>query len=311
MNQEDLSFIPTGIKAYDDRNGGFFYSSLVTLGATTGGGKSMVSLNMNMNMSMYAQEDTAFVPLEMSRAECTARMLSRLTKIPHLKILLKKLTESEILKIKRVYKKYRHLLEEQETRCDLFKPDQDLTIEEVLMSLKPFGYRVITIDYISLLKGVDGDDAWQKLGQAARYSKIYAENNNCVVILLCQVSQEGVVRYARSIAEHSSNSWIWTPSQDDTDEELELLVKQVKGRNQDRFHFKIGINRAISRLYEVANPYDFSNMPEEKPQQYKGKKSQPDGKQSKEKQTRRVQISEDGPIIDADEAEEYVEKLKK
>lgn len=310
LDQTEENFIPTGIKAYDDCNGGFFYGSLVTMGATSGGGKSAVSLNINMNMSMYAQEDTVFIPLEMSKAECSARMMARLSGVPHLKILLKKLTEEEIRRVKRAYKKFIRMLEETETRFTIFKPQSDMTIEEILMTLKPHGYKVITTDYISLLKGVDGDDAWQKLGGVARYAKIFAENNNCVNILLCQVSEDGAIRYARSISEHSSSSWIWTPKSDELEGKTKIIldVRQAKGRNQSRFPFSMGIDLETMRMFEVDNPYEMKVKEAEKNNgkgnaKYKNKQSVGDQKS-------RIQINEEGVKITDAEHEDFVESLK-
>ena len=150
---------------------------------------------------------------------------------------------------------------------------------------------------------MDGDDAWQKLGAAARYSKIFAENNECVVILLCQVNSDGVIRYAKSISEHSSNSWIWTPSSEDMEgaTSITLDVRQMKGRNQQRFPFKIGLDLELMRLKDVEDPYSFKGEKQEKQQERGGRSS---GKVKD--QTSRVTVSEDGPEID----EDYVESLK-
>lgn len=294
LDQEEESFIPTGIEAFDNLNGGFFYGSLVTLGATSGGGKSAVSLNININMSLYAQEDTVFVPLEMSKGECTARMMARLSGVPHLKILMKKLTEEEIKRIKRSWKKFQRRLDETETRCTIFKPQQDMTMEEILMTLKPHGYRMKTIDYISLLKGVDGEGSWDKLGAAARYAKIDAETTTSVNCLLVQVNADATVRYARAISEHSSTSLIWTPLSETMENAttVEFDVRQLKGRNSKRTPFRISIDLETMKMIPVEDPYTFAEPNQENKKPKQKRKSGEVGNQKS-----RVRIDEDGVDI--------------
>jgi hypothetical protein len=160
---------------------------------------------------------------------------------------------------------------------------------------------------------VDGDDAWQKLGGAARYAKIDAENNNCVNNLLVQVNQDATIRYAKAIGEHSSNSWIWTPAAQDMEGEtkIELEVRQVKGRNQSRRSFKIGVDLETMRLFVPDNPYDINPKPSEKSGKERGVSRK--SVESLGQQKSRVTIDEDGAHIDESDgtAEEYAEKLMK
>ncbi len=195
------NYVPTGFSAFDTRNGGIMYGSLFVIGGSTGGGKSTLALNLLKNMSL-AGEDVAYVPLEMTSEESMARLISTLSQVPLIKIIKKQLTDNERKKIISSYKQYIDKLKKLECRYTIFSPEEDMTAEDILMILKPYGYRVIIIDYIGLLKGVDGDDSWQQLGKVARFCKIWAKNNNMVVVLLAQVSEEGKIRYARSIAEH-------------------------------------------------------------------------------------------------------------
>jgi len=149
--------------------------------------------------------NTAMIPLEMTAEECTGRLMANLAKIDVSKFLLRKVTTNERKKAWDTYKKWVLDLKNNDVRWTIYRPEIDVSIEDVMFMLKPYGYDVILIDYISLLKGVDGDDQWRQLGNVARFAKTWAANNNIVVVLLVQVGLDGAIRYARSIGEHSNN----------------------------------------------------------------------------------------------------------
>jgi intein/homing endonuclease len=169
------------------------------------------STQMLLNMSLH--ENVALVALEMDEYEMTARILSNLGGVKVHKFGAKTLTDKEKAACKREYKKAVEERKKLGTRYTIYSPDVDITMEEALYGLLPFGYRVFLIDYISLLKGVDGDDAWQALGRVARFAKVFARINNVAVVLLAQLNDEGKIRYAKSIIEHclTGDTWIDTP----------------------------------------------------------------------------------------------------
>lgn len=241
--------IPTGFKAFDDVNGGILLGSLVVIGANTGGGKTALACNLLKNMSL-AGADTAIVPLEMTATQTTDRLMGILTGIDVNKISQKKLSSGEKKVVKTAYRKYVQTLKQNNTRYTIYEPDEDVTIEETLLTLKPLGYEVILIDYISLLKGADGDDQWKQLGKIARFSKMFAKTNNCIVVLLCQVSDDGLIRYARSIAEHANNAWIWTMPGEESDTSI-LDINQLKARNQKRFRFQLLNNNGPMQITDM------------------------------------------------------------
>ena len=87
-------------------------------------------------------------------------------------------------------------------RLTVFKPNEDVDIGEIFAAVTSLNPDVCIVDYISLLKGLDGDDQWLRLGAIARQAKINADNEKRVNILLCQVNEDGSIRYAKSISEH-------------------------------------------------------------------------------------------------------------
>ena len=191
-----------------------------------------------------------YVPLEMTEIESLARISANVSGMDITKILLKKLTNNERKKIFKSMMDYAQELKKNETRYTIFSPPEDMTAEEILLTLKPYGYRVVIIDYISLLKGVDSDDAWQQLGKVARFCKIWAKNNNMIVVLLAQVNQDGMLRYAKAIGEHANNFWSFVVTEE-TREQGILPVKQMKARNQQMFNFELALKPEFMRVYDV------------------------------------------------------------
>lgn len=248
LNPESDDYIPTGIKAFDIENGGIFYGSLFTLIGSTSGGKSSLAIQLLLNMARY--EPVLYVPLEMTAKESMVRIVSNISQVSMKKILQHKLTEREEKHIRKSNKRYSDELAEIGSRYSIYSPDGDVKIENILSLIKPYGHRVAVIDYISLLDGVNGDDSWKQLGQVARFCKIYAKENNMIIILLAQANDEGIIRYSRAITEHSNNAWAWVAT-DETREAGVINIKQQKARNQKLFNFTIGFDDERMTFYDI------------------------------------------------------------
>lgn len=255
--------IPTGIKPFDEQSGGLMRGSLVTIGATSGGGKSLVgTTQMAINMATMGYK-VVVVPLEMSKIEMTSRFIANRAGLDVTRILQHRLATGEKEHAYNVYMKWVKRIEKRGGRLTVFKPEEDLSIEEVFAAVNAFDADVVLIDYISLLKGADSDDAWQKLGAMARLAKINAEATHRVNILLCQVSEEGKVRYARSISEHSTNSMIWNAKKEERQKDIgRITVEQPKSRNSKSFPFDIGIEWAFMRVVDVEQAQGVGDIPE-------------------------------------------------
>lgn len=249
LNNETPRVVPTGFRAYDEKNGGFNYGSLVLIGATTGGGKTATAgIQLLKNMSMY--EPACLISLEMSKEECTDRLLANLSGVKINKFSSGKLTEEDKTKVKKSYKRFVTEQKERDTRYSIWSPDTDITMEEALYGLLPFGYRVILVDYVGLLKGVDGDDQWKQLGKATRFAKVFAKTHNVIVIVLAQLSEEGKVRYAKAMQEHANNAWYWVYTEVSRETGI-LDIVQAKARNQDPTPFQLWHDFSVMRVSDV------------------------------------------------------------
>ncbi len=242
------ALIPTGFKTFDKVNGGIPYGELMIVGGATGSGKSaMASVQLLKNMAQHAP--AVLVPLEMGKLSMTARLAANLSGIDVGKIIQKKLTQNEVDKCDRAFATWEGLLASLDSRYSIYEPPEDMSLEEILYGIQPFGYKIILIDYVTLLKGMSDDDQWRKLGEVARFAKRWAARTNNLVILLAQLTDEGMIRYSRAMLEHAANAWFFVATAESR-AEGNLHIDQPKARNQDPFSFDLGIDYATMRVFD-------------------------------------------------------------
>ena len=236
LEYDPKRFIPTGIKAFDDINYGIPRGSLFLIGGNTGAGKSVVVGQLAHNMAR-AGARVCVVPLEMKNDEMLQREVARLTQIEMQRLIdPRQLSKMEKDNVISRYERFRDKLVRVGATMSLFSPEEDMTAEEVLFALKPFGYDIILIDYIGLLKGVDGDDQWRAMRNVTRFCKRYASMNDMVIAVCAQLSDEGIIRYAKGMVEDASNAFFFNATEA-TKETGVLWVDQPKARNQKKFKF--------------------------------------------------------------------------
>ena len=250
FKEEEDNVIPTGFRTWDDRNGGFFRGSLVVLGGASGAGKSILANQLSNNQAQYGYH-VDMVPLEMSAGEMVSRSMSSQSRVDSIDILLKRLSDTDRQLVYKRMKRFNRRIAKAGGRLNIFKPRTDMTMEEIMSALHSLGSDITYIDYISLLAGVGGDDAWQKLGQVARFGKIFAEIHNRVVVLLAQVSEEGKIRYSQAIKEHASVAWTFTATEESREKGY-LNIETLKSRNQVRFPFTLKISYNTTSVSDLS-----------------------------------------------------------
>jgi replicative DNA helicase len=249
LSKKKKKVIPTGFYTYDKRNGGFQQPSLVIIAATSGGGKSAMANQLGINMSS-AGFKVCLVPLEMTDEETMARTVANVARVDVMKYLFTKITTREEKKTRSAWAAFQKELKRVKGAFRIWEPEEDVSMEEILTMRRPYDDDVIIVDYIGLLKGVDGDDSWRQLGNAARYAKVWSKNNKKVVIILAQLSDEGAIRYSRAIKEHANNMWSWTYTDENRETGLIDIVQQ-KSRNQEAFDFQLGHDFSTMRMFDL------------------------------------------------------------
>lgn len=228
--------ILTGFSDFDKMTGGLPWGGVTLMAGTTGGGKSNLSMNAGMNMAGVGH-DVTYIPLEMSEDELYKRMLAREARIKYEKIHRAALTEGERKKVDAAFEKFMQRVTNAGGDFNLWCPDNDVSITECLSYALSKGSRIVIIDYVSLLAGLDGDDAWKKISAVGRIAKLWAKANNAHVVLLAQLSEEGMVRYSKGIVEHATTGWTWVRSADSEEDEIE--IRQIKARGHSPAPFRL------------------------------------------------------------------------
>jgi hypothetical protein len=132
-------------------------------------------------------------------------------------------------------------------RLTIYAPDDDVSIEEVLTMLRSRGYDNNIVDYVGLLKGLDGDDQWRKLGSVLRYAHRFANIDKSVATILAQLDDEGRIRYSRAMQEHAALMWKWQRP----DDSGVMTIKQPKARNLKSFDFSLQMDFSNHRITDV------------------------------------------------------------
>lgn len=244
LTGESIRYFPTGFQQWDDKNGGFPVGKLGTIAATSGGGKSLFINQVALNMARSGV-GVCIVPLEMSKEDMLHRFLANVSDLD-----MGQITKSADLEDdarSKAYKDFRQFekkLSESGTSIDLFHPPTDMTMEDVLFTVKPFHYDVVIIDYIGLLGGLEGDNQWKKMMDAARFAKRWAETNETTVICAAQLNDEEIIRYSKGIKEHSDFMLGWNAGKlTDTDNGVKIIkINSQKGRNQEQLSFYLHVD---------------------------------------------------------------------
>jgi len=247
--------IPTGFKTFDEKNGGFFKQSVAIMSSNSSGGKSVAALQVAVNM-YYAGFSTCVLSLEMSEKQYTARFLSNISGVEFSKIIHKKMDKKELKQVTKAYREFVEFGKKNNVRWTILAPKTGLSLDQLLMTVKPYKYDVITIDYLSLLEEADTDNQARALASITRRCKVFTQTAGCLMILLAQLSDEGLIKYSRAIKENADHVWTWTYS--DTERETHLITMRVdKGRNQVCFPFEVQEDYARMRLVDTGNVKDF------------------------------------------------------
>jgi replicative DNA helicase len=252
-----IRLIPSGIKGWDRHNGGLPQKSVMLVGAPTGKFKSLLADCLCDNFSDYGAK-TCFVSLEMDIDEMLVRRLARYSSIDQTKILnADRITDSERIIVRKEYQARKRELALDGKTIYTKVPRNNPSIDELLMQLKPFGFKVIIIDYVSLLKGMDGPDQHRKLSDAIAYGKVFSRNTGCLLIILVQIrDEEGnlVLKFSKAMEDHSDLCWFW--SIDKSFEETGIFKITVpKARKQKAISFYVQCQPEFARIIDVPRDY--------------------------------------------------------
>lgn len=231
-------FIPTGLEALDHYIRGFERGNLVTLTANSGGGKSAVALNMAINQYL-AGYNVCVVSLEMQMIELMHRILSRLTKISHDVVRVQDdYGKGEIVTVKKTLSKLRRRGRKKDARFTIWDVQDELTPTQIELSLKPFKYDSIYVDYLTLLSAKNFRDLWRMQMDYSRFFKQSTKRMDCVITALTQMSEDDEIKYGRAVKENT-DYWLRWQYGEEEEEVGETTFYLAKARNARKRSFPV------------------------------------------------------------------------
>lgn len=276
LTSEAPPLYKTGFVEYDERTGGLPTEGVMLLAATTSGGKSTVLMNLLVNIFQINMVDVMNVSLEMQEHKLVTRHGAMLTGIEMSKFKNRTATEEEIAAAEAAWLRLHRFGRKHGIKYGYMCPTENLNMTQLLLTLKPLGYKVIGIDYVGLLEGMSEDDQWRKLSEAVREAKIYSSANNCLVIILAQLDDASdKLRYSKGMLEHVDTAWFWNYAKPEIRELRRLPIGIKKERDGELYNFELGEEFHIMRVVnpEEAASSDFKRDQEEAT---KGKKKRTD-----------------------------------
>lgn len=249
--------LKTGFSAYDELNGGLPKDGVLLIAASTSGGKSTMLLNLLRNIHLINKVSVGKISLEMSMRQETNRLLSNLSGIHYKKFVQGLLTKAEKIKATEAFARFDSFGERHECRYASLSPERDMSIEDVFLTTKPYGFKVVGIDYISLLKGVNQSNQWQILGDITAQAKIYSRTNNTLVVILAQLDGETEkVRYSQGIQENVDVLWKWNYQKKEVREQRILDINIGKARDGELGSFPLSEAFEVMAIYDVEESSD-------------------------------------------------------
>ena len=193
--------IVTGYSFLDRVTDGLRPGELLLIGGESGGGKSMLLMNMaiqiwmgqnniDMTSNFTLGNSVLYFSLEMPFKPCLNRVLARMSASPSKQIRNAKLGPDEAIKLKKALKfinNYPHEFEIIDIPRGATMESLELIYEEAKAHYDP---KVIVIDYLGLMDydGTDMED-WLKLGKIAEKIHEFARVHNCIVLSAVQLNR--------------------------------------------------------------------------------------------------------------------------
>lgn len=222
----------TGYKMYDDANGGLPTTGVVLLAGATSSGKSVLSMNLMKQMHELNAISVLKITLEMTAEQEMNRILSMLSGVAFSSIKQNKLTDKEKVKIAKAAKAFDKECKARKANFMYAAPEDGMSIDDVLYMGAAYNAKVVCLDYVGLLEGLDDDSQWRKLSEIVRKAKVFSSRTGTLVVILCQLDEEsGKIRYSKGMREHADVVWTWNYSDPELRETRHIPIEVIKVRD--------------------------------------------------------------------------------
>ena len=193
--------IHTGYSYFDSVTDGLRPGELVLIGGESGAGKSMLLMNMAIQLWMQSNNIDAtdnftnghsvlYFSLEMPFKPCLNRVLARMSGNPSKKIRNATLDNEEAIKLKKALRfinNYPHQFEIVDIPRGATMEGLELIYEDAKAHYDP---KIVVIDYLGLMnyEGTEMDD-WLKLGKISEKIHEFARVHNCIALSAVQLNR--------------------------------------------------------------------------------------------------------------------------
>lgn len=237
--------ISLGMRALDFYyHGGAQRGNVVTLSANSGGGKSVVALNMAINQ-VSAGFNVCYYSMEMDNDENMHRLIANRAKMDHGIVQVQEagFNKKQKRRISRAIYKLHRTAKAKKSRLTLVDvKDSSFTPQQLEVEVKPYHYDIIYIDYITLFGSSKHTETWKMHLEYSRFLKGMAKRLNCVVVILAQLSDDEQLRYGKAIRDNTDFWFYWTYGEDE-EVAMETELKTGKARNWKRRHCMLDMSR--------------------------------------------------------------------
>lgn len=224
---------PTGFKNYDEKGGGLEIGDLFIAAAPTGGGKSVMLLTLAIHLYLFENMSVCIPTFELSKELYQRRLLAAVCGVKFEDIRRSSLSKQDRKLVMKLYDDFMAHGKKKNCQFAIMEPG-NASVEELGMTLKPYGFQVIVPDHLNHVRHTEGDADHSQLGFSARMMKRQAEDNKQIWLTATQLDDESQkIRYSKMIKEEADTGWAWVV-EDGSDV---VKVKPLKTRHHEPFDF--------------------------------------------------------------------------
>lgn len=195
QNDDQLQGVPSGIRALDEKTGGWQKSHLIIIAARPGMGKTSLMLSIARNAALDYEKPVAIFTLEMSATQLVHRLFSIEAGIPADKISKGHLSETEWTRLMAGIGKL-------ETSNLIIDDTPALSVFDLRAKCRRLkashNIQLIIVDYLQLMQGNieggKGGNREQEISHISRSLKALAKELDVPVIALSQLNREAEKR---------------------------------------------------------------------------------------------------------------------
>lgn len=174
--------VSTGFRCMDASMGGLLKSTVFTLSARSGGGKTDLAINLALKMAK-AKKRVLYFSMEMPRVQLMQRVSSNILGINGIRIRDKSLSEDEICSMDQVSSWLGN-------GKLLFVDEPGISIETVRSYVEAYKPEAVFIDHIGLMQRPNAKDQYKALGMVSNGLKRLALEKKLAIVQLVQMNRQ-------------------------------------------------------------------------------------------------------------------------